>query len=1312
MSKEQRILTTLNRAQDTLVRVFNSIAKLNDDADSIQAHVLRDELEKTWETYNTSYDECEAILVGKNETDLKKISDDFIKIHNAYLKSKIEVSRRSTDAQSNNSLENSILLNERIKSSIPPIKIKPFTGTATEWVEFKATCNSILNDKVDETHKLQCLKESLIGEPRELVSHILPSVGAYDRALLILKNRYENTRTIVNTQLRQFFSLEKCENESATSIRKIVNSISNLLSTMECCNTNASSWDPILIFYITLKLDNNSLKHWEEKLQGTKTLPNLSQLTDFLETRLIVLESTETYQTDCKMETQKIKSVDKRWQNQKVKSFLTLKEEYKCPICSSNHLVNRCNKLLSIASHERCKIIEKLNLCCNCLYSHETKNCPFKQSCKKCTGNHHTMLHFEKDVAVNTTTISSNNENEEETNQYCIEDIDSKSDFELCHHAMSNKHVILATALVPVNHAGKKIYLKALIDQGSTANLISTRTCQILNLRREKINIPLFGIGNVQTGTLKEKTSLVIGSIHDESFSCSLAAYVVSRITEIKPLNSVEFKKWSHLKGLPLADPNFTELGKIDILLGASTFAEILLNGVIKGHTNEPIAQKTHLGWVVSGHYSEIQNSVNCNTIFTMDECEENNLNKNLQKFWEIETVDENEKKYSPSEILAEKITVNSMRRAKDGKFIVKLPFEMDPFDEQCFGDSYATALRRYNAIQKRFDKNQQLNEQYNQNIAEYLTLGHMELINDKPNKFCVLPPVIKESSSTTKVRPVFDGSAKTSNGSSLNDRLIVGPTIQPELFDTLLNWRKFEFAMSVDIEKMYRQIYVDSKHANFQCILWKPPGTDKIQMYKLLTVTFGTASAPFQAIRCLHEVGERIKLQKPAISKIIQTQFYVDDLLNSCETISEAIEIRNEITEILAEYGFNLRKWKASHEKILENVEESERETVLNFQSTFKTLGIAWQPSIDSFLFKSNQKVENTCWTKRTVLSEIAKMFDPLGLISPVIIKAKIIMQDLWRASIGWDQPIPTTIEKEWKKLYTSMSSQQPIVIKRWIEDSSKSQKVEIHAFCDASALAYACAITFENFIARRGIPVEFHSDNGTNFIGAAREIKQMTDHMFATNNEVSKLMAEKRIIFKNIPARASHMAGIWERMVGSMKFHLKRVLKDTKLTAGRFEHILKQTEACLNSRPLWIIAEDRDDFDVLTPSHFFNFQPINLLPRPDIGHIKLNRLDQYQFLQRVHNEFWKAWSKEYIHQLQSRAKWHNEHKNIEIGQIVLIAEDNMPPSKWAMGKVINVMPNQDGLVRVVEIKMRNTIVTRSIHKLVLLPVEKELAC
>lgn len=475
-----------------------------------------------------------------------------------------------------------------------------------------------------------------------------------------------------------------------------------------------------------------------------------------------------------------------------------------------------------------------------------------------------------------------------------------------------------------------------------------------------------------------------MGSNFDTNFSLTFPAYVVKTVTGLKPVQVTTAKHWTHLKGLTLADPDFLEFTHIDMLLGNVVFAEILQSGLIKGNPGEPIAQLTSLGWLITGAANKIEEKeINCNLLLEKDD-----LNLQLSAFWQLEEVS-NKKPLTNDEERAEEIFSNTVQICQDGRIMVDLPFKEDPF--HAFGESYSMAKNRLKSLQRKLSKDSKLEHQYNESLQEYLTLGHMSKASDSDTPFVCLPhhAVIKESSSTTKVRGVFDASAKTSNGKSLNDVLFVGPTIQSDLFELLIRWRRFQFAFSGDIEKMYRQVRVNPKHTNFQSILWQSPGENQIQRYKLETVTFGTASAPFQAIRALHEIAHQVKHLNPIIAANILLKFYVDDYLGCEKTVEEACSVRKELTRILAEFGFNLRKWKASHEEILDGVPEKDREKVLDFDSTIKTLGIQWNPSKDEFIFKScDQATPTTGWTKRQVLSEIAKLFDPVGWLSPCVIK------------------------------------------------------------------------------------------------------------------------------------------------------------------------------------------------------------------------------------------------------------------------------------------------------------------------------------
>lgn len=198
-----------------------------------------------------------------------------------------------------------------------------------------------------------------------------------------------------------------------------------------------------------------------------------------------------------------------------------------------------------------------------------------------------------------------------------------------------------------------------------------------------------------------------------------------------------------------------------------------------------------------------------------------------------------------------------------------------------------------------------------------------------------------------------------------------------------------------------------------------------------------------------------------------------------------------------------------------------------------------------------------------------------------------------------------------------------------------------------------------------------------------------------------------ENQIKWIFIPPRAPHFGGLWEAAVKSAKHHLSRVMGNTKLSYDQFNTVLCQIEAVLNSRPLVALSSDPNDLSVITPGHFILGRPLTTAPEIEVDDdVPVNRLKTYQYMQTLIRDFWKRWSKEYITSLQCRSKWQqNTHQRIEKNDLVLIREDNSPPLLWRLGRVIELHPGDDQVVRVVSIKTRNGIVKRSITKLCALP-------
>lgn len=289
----------------------------------------------------------------------------------------------------------------------------------------------------------------------------------------------------------------------------------------------------------------------------------------------------------------------------------------------------------------------------------------------------------------------------------------------------------------------------------------------------------------------------------------------------------------------------------------------------------------------------------------------------------------------------------------------------------------------------------------------------------------------------------------------------MVGPVIQDSLFAILLRFRKHKYVLSSDVTKMYRQVFVQSDQRNLQRIVWRENSSDQLHHYSLNTVTYGTAAASFLAIRSLQQLGHDSADQYPRTSSIIMNDFYVDDLLTGANSVEEAISIREEITKILEWGCFELRKWVSNEPQILEGISNTSQSTILHLgeNENTKTLGLVWLPKCDSVSYNINVNTSLTTVTKRSILSSIAKIYDPLGLLAASLIIPKIILQQLWQYKLSWDESIPIDLHTQWLRFQNEMNNLRKIKISRHVLISD-AITVEIHGYCDSSETAYgACA-------------------------------------------------------------------------------------------------------------------------------------------------------------------------------------------------------------------------------------------------------------
>ncbi|XP_037931336.1 uncharacterized protein LOC119666126 [Teleopsis dalmanni] len=199
-------------------------------------------------------------------------------------------------------------------------------------------------------------------------------------------------------------------------------------------------------------------------------------------------------------------------------------------------------------------------------------------------------------------------------------------------------------------------------------------------------------------------------------------------------------------------------------------------------------------------------------------------------------------------------------------------------------------------------------------------------------------------------------------------------------------------------------------------------------------------------------------------------------------------------------------------------------------------------------------------------------------------------------------------------------------------------SKAIHLEAVSDLSSEAFVAAL--KRFFSRRGKSAHLYSDNGTNFIGALKKLDKEFGNAIKNNTSMVPILAAEKIEWHFIPPASPHFGGIWEAAVKSTKYHLKRVIGETKLTFEEMTTLLNQIEAVLNSRPLCYISSEIDSIDVLTPGHFLIGRSILDEPEAEVKN-NISLVDRWKLLQKIKTDFWKKWKKEYVPSLQKRNNW-----------------------------------------------------------------------
>ncbi|XP_039311166.1 uncharacterized protein LOC120359023 [Solenopsis invicta] len=474
---------------------------------------------------------------------------------------------------------------------------------------------------------------------------------------------------------------------------------------------------------------------------------------------------------------------------------------------------------------------------------------------------------------------------------------------------------------------------------------------------------------------------------------------------------------------------NSTQAVKVTFQSRLNSYSRILdcviteqIIGQIKATPDHPTLQKIRLRWILAGRHINVTSPTRTLQTFTTT-ISNAQLNEQLVRFWQIKDVGEvviNNK----NDAYCEEHFLTNVSQDPHGRYVVRMPVRDHLIDK--IGNSRDVALKRLRGVERRFSRDATLKEQYIHFMNEYQTLGHIKEVevnadDNQPSFYLPHHCVFKKANQSSKICVVFDASCKSDTGVSLNDALRVGPVVQQDLMSIVIRFRTFTYVLIADIIKMYRQVLVHPSQTSLQRILWRNDTESDVKTYKLTTVTYGA------------------------------------------DTISEANSVRNEVIQLLRLGAFKLSKWAFNSPELLDSLNnKNEEPVVISDNVDTNILGINWHPKTDTLHFSYEPDQSHKVMSKRTILSDISRLFDPLGLLGPTIVIAKLILQDLWRSNIGWDESIPQTVHTRWSMFQSQLTELNQLTISRCVKYGSNRQDSQIHGFCDASQYAFGACVYF----------------------------------------------------------------------------------------------------------------------------------------------------------------------------------------------------------------------------------------------------------
>ena len=977
-------------------------------------------------------------------------------------------------------------------AKLPKMELPSFDGTLLQWPHYWDMFRSMVHEhtSLSSVSKFTYLRGSLKGKALKAIEGLAVCNDNYVTAVQILEEKFGQREVLVNALYAKLQNLTPATSRF-DDIRRTLESAENILQQLqnqgEQLSAQGSLCQQLLAKFpveVACKLEEwKSDSHWSLPTlrESLKRYVNLQE-----RGRQVANACTPSSKAPEQVQARTLPSTQQRPVTAEAvvaanaSSLPSSQARSPCVFCNGSHLHDACKKFTTATARKQQLAAERR--CFVCLRKgHSARECHGSASdrpCRHChrKGHHHPVictsnpcLQQHSSTPTGRSATSSNT-----VSASTISDVSSSKG----ERSEPQQHsILLQTATITATRQdGSPITFRALLDSGSQRSYMTRQLADALGveeLHPELLSVSTFGTkspSHLQTTVAQFDLPLLDHdhlTMHVNVLDREITQPIGCCVMDQDDLDVVNHFDTPLADIITAADGNGRK--PIDLLIGTDYYWN-LINSERVVLPSGLFAISSRLGYIITGRsctssQTSLHNEVA--TLFINDIAHRHSAisldadDSAVTNLWQLDAIGITDSPVISDDDAALALFQSTVTytSGSESRYTVTLPWKSNDIH---LPDNFGLSLGRLRALVKRFESDPDLLESYNRIFQQQLELG---VIEPAPAATSALRPhylphhpVVTPQKSTTKVRIVYDASARAKRGNrSLNDCLYRGPVLIPNLAGMLMRFRLHAIVLLSDIEKAFLQISIHSDDRDSLRFLWYRDisqsfqDTENVQAYRFCRVPFGLVCSPFLLAATIHH---HLRNAASPLATRILDNIYVDNVMLGCDTVEEALELYKEARSLFASASMNLREWASNSSEVHEKLPDEYCCT----GKINKMLGLSWNIEKDTLQLPVLSIQHNTIPpSKRSVLKLVAAIFDPIGFFTPITFNARVFLQHLWSLQLTWDETLSPTLSEQWSAVVNSLMQISTLSVPRFIGFQSTQYSYQLIVFTDASAKSYA---------------------------------------------------------------------------------------------------------------------------------------------------------------------------------------------------------------------------------------------------------------